>query len=234
MSGKLYIVPTPIGNLKDITLRAIEILKEADYILAEDTRVSGKLLNHLDIQKSLYPHHAHNEHKHDRFLEDLNSGKTIALVSDAGTPAISDPGHLFVKACLQNDIDVEVLPGPTAFVPALIKSGFPTDAFMFEGFLPHKKGRKTKIESFLDESKTIILYESPHRMKKLLEEFKEYLGDERKISASREITKKFEETITGTVAELIEHFESNEPRGEFVVIIEGNRQKKQKINKYKQ
>jgi len=234
MPGKLYIVPTPIGNLKDITLRAIEVLKNVDLILAEDTRVSAKLLKHYQISKPLIAHHSHNEHKNKSILNDLITGKDIALISDAGTPAISDPGHVLVKECIANNIKIESLPGATAFVPALINSGFPTDSFVFEGFLPHKKGRKTKIESFINQTRTIILYESPHRVIKLLEELNSILGQEKKISISREITKKFEETIIGTSAELLAHFKDNEPRGEFVVCIEGNRQKKVKVNKYKQ
>ena len=234
MSGRLHIVPTPIGNLKDITLRAIEVLKAADLILAEDTRVTVRLLKHLEISKPIIAHHAHNEHKNSGIINDLLNGKQIALVSDAGTPAISDPGHVIVKACLENNIAVESLPGPTAFVPALINSGFPTDSFIFEGFLPHKKGRKTKVESLIDEPRTVILYESPHRMHKLLEEFNSILGEDRNISVSREITKKFEETITGTVNELLNHFTNTDPRGEFVVVVEGIRKKKVKVNKYKQ
>ena len=234
MSGRLHIVPTPICNLKDITLRAIEVLKAADLILAEDTRVTGRLLKHLEISKPIIAHHAHNEHKNSGIINDLLNGKQIALVSDAGTPAISDPGHVIVKACLENNIAVESLPGATAFVPALINSGFPTDSFIFEGFLPHKKGRKTKVESLIDEPRTVILYESPHRMHKLLEEFNSILGENRNISVSREITKKFEETITGTVNELLNHFTNTDPRGEFVVVVEGIRKKKVKVNKYKQ
>lgn len=233
MSGTLYIVPTPIGNLKDITLRAIEILNHVDAILCEDTRTSGKLLKHLEISKPTFAHHAHNETKNDKFISELQAGKDLALISDAGTPAISDPGHLLVKECIENKIEIISLPGPTAFVPALINSGFPTESFIYEGFLPHKKGRKTKIQNLENSEKTTVLYESPHRIKKLLSEFEDILGQERQISVSREITKKFEETIRGSVREIKNHFETHEPRGEFVVIVKGKQVKKEKVNKYK-
>ena len=192
-------------------------------------------INHYEIKTPMTSYYIHNEHRVlESVIEKLQSGINIAMISDAGTPAISDPGHVIVKACLENNIAVESLPGPTAFIPALINSGFPTDSFIFEGFLPHKKGRKTKVESLIDEPRTVILYESPHRMHKLLEEFNSILGEDRNISVSREITKKFEETITGTVNELLNHFTNTDPRGEFVVVVEGIRKKKVKVNKYKQ
>ena len=190
---KLYIVPTPIGNLEDITLRAIRILKEADIILAEDTRTSGVLLKHLGITKKMYAHHMHNEHKTVELItEKIASGQKVALISDAGTPAISDPGFLLIRECLSKGIEVECLPGPTAFVPALVNSGLPCDAFCFEGFLPQKKGRQTKLKSLVNEHRTMVFYESPHRLVKALEQFAEYFGAERKAAVSRELTKMFE------------------------------------------
>jgi 16S rRNA (cytidine1402-2'-O)-methyltransferase len=217
----LTLIPTPIGNLEDITLRAVRYLKEVDYVLCEDTRVSGKLLKHLSIEKPLYPFHLHNEHKKlNGIIDELKAGKHIGLVSDAGTPAISDPGFLLVREALNQNIPVESLPGPTAFVPALIKSGFPTDRFVFEGFLPQKKGRKTRIEHIVEENRTVVLYESPYRVTKLLDSLKE-LDYDRKVSVSREITKMFEETITGTLEVVIEHFKHKPPKGEFVVVLEG-------------
>ncbi len=222
MDTQLYLVPTPIGNLEDITFRAIRVLKEVDLILAEDTRTTGKLLKHYEISTPQKSYHIHNEHKVlNQVIQQLEEGKKIALVSDAGTPAISDPGFLLVRACLQNNVVVECLPGPTAFVPALVKSGFPTDRFLFEGFLPHKKGRQTKIQSFIEEPRTIVLYESPHRMIKALEQFVEILGEERKVSVSRELTKIYEETVTGTTKEVLEFFKQKGAKGEIVIILEG-------------
>ncbi len=218
---KLYVVPTPVGNLEDITLRALKVLKEVDIILAEDTRQTKKLLDHFQIQKQLFAHHKFNEHKTVEVItEKLKSGLKIALVSDGGTPGISDPGHILISACIKENINVECLPGATAFVPALVNSGFATDEFVFFGFLPHKKGRQTKLKEIALESKTVILYESPFRVLKLLEELQIHIGNERKISTSREISKMFEETNRGSAAELIEHFKKKAPKGEFVVVIE--------------
>lgn len=218
----LYLVPTPIGNLEDITLRAIRVLKEVDLILAEDTRTSGKLLNHLEIRKPLKSYHIHNEHKSlQSIIDQLEEGKTMALISDAGTPAISDPGFLLVRECLKNKILIECLPGATAFVPALVKSGFATDRFVFEGFLPHKKGRQTRLQLITEESKTTVLYESPHRLLKTLEQLENLLEPERKVSVSRELTKVYEETITGTVAEVKAHFNKGNIKGEIVIVIDG-------------
>ncbi len=218
--SKLYIVPTPVGNLEDITLRALRILKEADLILAEDTRQTKKLLDHFQIKKQLLPYHKFNEYKTvESVTEKIKSGITIALVSDGGTPGISDPGHILIAACIAENIQVECLPGATAFVPALVNSGFATDEFVFIGFLPHKKGRQTKLKKIAAIEKTILLYESPFRILKLLEELKLHIGTERKISCSREISKMFEETVRGTADELILHFTKKEPRGEFVVVI---------------
>jgi 16S rRNA (cytidine1402-2'-O)-methyltransferase len=223
MSGKLYLVPTPIGNLEDITLRALRILKEVDAILAEDTRQSIKLLKNYSIEKQLIPYHMHNEHRElSRFIDMLQSGKKFALVSDAGTPAISDPGFLLVRECLKENIQVECLPGATAFVPALVKSGLPATSFCFEGFLPDKKGRQTKIKELSKETRTIVLYESPHRLVKCLNQLKEFFGAERKVSVSRELTKMFEETVNGTIEELIAHYEAKPPKGEIVMVIAGS------------
>ncbi|BDD02539.1 16S rRNA (cytidine(1402)-2'-O)-methyltransferase [Aureibacter tunicatorum] len=220
--GKLYIVPTPIGNLEDITLRALNVLKEVDSILAEDTRTSSVLLKHYEITKPLKSYHIHNEHKVlAPIIERINEGENIALVSDAGTPAISDPGYLLVRECLANEIEVEALPGATAFVPALIKSGFPTDRFVFEGFLPHKKGRQTRIKEIAEEKRTVILYESPHRINKAVEQFKEFMGEDRYISISRELTKLYEETITGTVEEVLVAITERKIKGEMVVVVAG-------------
>lgn len=220
--AKLYIVPTPIGNLEDITLRAIRILEQVDYILAEDTRTTSVLLRHLGIEKKMYSHHKFNEHATAASLaEAIGGGQTVALVSDAGTPAISDPGFLLVRTCVEAGIEVETLPGPTAFVPALVQSGFPCDRFCFEGFLPQKKGRNKRIAALADEERTMIFYESPYRVVKLLQQLAETLGEEREASVSREITKKFEQTVRGTLAELIAHFTANEPKGEFVVTVAG-------------
>ena len=220
--SKLFLVPTPIGNLEDITLRAIRILKESDLILAEDTRTSGKLLKHLDVNTQMQSFHMHNEHKIlDRIVAKLKMGTQIAMISDAGTPGISDPGFLLVRACVENEIPTECLPGATALIPALVQSGFPTDRFIFEGFLPPKKGRQTRLMQWAEETKTIVFYESPHKIGKTLKQLQEFVGGERRLSASREISKKFEETIRGTVDELIVHFETKAPKGEFVVILEG-------------
>ena len=220
--GKLYLVPTPIGNLEDITLRAIRILKEVDIVLAEDTRTSGNLLKHLDVKTKLQAFHAHNEHRAlQGTIQLLQQGKNLALISDAGTPGISDPGFLLVRECHVHNIPVECLPGPTAFVPAIVKSGLPSDKFVFEGFLPHKKGRKTRIEKLMDEDRTIIFYESPYRLVKTLEQLKEAFGAERQASVSRELTKMFEETRNGTLAELAAHYTKHTPKGEIVLIVAG-------------
>ena len=218
--GDLIIVPTPVGNLGDITLRALETFKSCDLILAEDTRVSSKLLNHYDIKKPLQAFHLANEHKVvGRVVETIENNEITVLISDAGTPAISDPGYLLVRACIEKGIRVECLPGATAFVPALVTSGLPCDAFVFDGFLPHKKGRMKKLEHLKSIGKTIVLYESPHRLMKLLGELKEYFDDDTLVVVSREISKKFEETIRGTAAELEQHFTTKPPKGEFVVVI---------------
>ena len=220
--AKLYIVPTPIGNLEDITLRAIRILEEVDYILAEDTRTTSVLLKHLGIEKKMYSHHKFNEHATSAMVaEAIEGGRNVALLSDAGTPGISDPGFLLVRTCVEAGLDVETLPGPTAFVPALVQSGFPCDRFCFEGFLPQKKGRNKRIAALADEERTMIFYESPFRVVKLLQQLSEVMGNEREASVSREITKKFEQTVRGTLAELIEHFTQNDPKGEFVIIVSG-------------
>ena len=215
-------VPTPIGNLGDITLRAIETLKNADLILAEDTRTSGFLLKHLQITKPLKPYHQHNEHKVlQEMVELLGAGKTIALVSDAGTPGISDPGFLLVREAIRNGFDVSCLPGPTAFVPAIVASGFPCNEFVFYGFLPQKKGRQTKLKALATEERTFILYESPFRLEKLLKELGEYLGGERRASVSRELSKLYEETRRGSLRELIAHYAAKPAKGEIVVVVEG-------------
>ena len=215
-------MPTPIGNLEDITLRAIRILEEVDYILAEDTRTTSVLLKHLGIEKKMYSHHKFNEHATSAMVaEAIEGGRNVALVSDAGTPGISDPGFLLVRTCVEAGLDVETLPGPTAFVPALVQSGFPCDRFCFEGFLPQKKGRNKRIAALADEERTMIFYESPFRVVKLLQQLSEVMGNEREASVSREITKKFEQTVRGTLAELIEHFTQNDPKGEFVIIVSG-------------
>jgi 16S rRNA (cytidine1402-2'-O)-methyltransferase len=222
--GKLILVPTPIGNLEDITLRGLKVLQQADAILAEDTRQTSKLLNHYEISKPLWSYHAHNEHKQiDNLLKELTAGKTLALVSDAGTPAISDPGFLLVRACLQASISVECLPGATAFVPALVKSGLPSDAFIFLGFLPEKKGRQTAFKKLVDIEYTMVFYESPHRLLKTLEQLKEYLGQDRLASVSRELTKIYEETINGTLVQLIEYYTTHPIKGEFVLIVDGKK-----------
>ncbi len=227
--GKLYIVPTPVGNLEDITLRAIRILKEADLILAEDTRISSILTKHYGISTRLVSHHKFNEHDTvknfaDRILKDEN----IALISDAGTPSISDPGYLLTKTCLDLGIEVECLPGATAFVPALVNSGFPSDRFCFEGFLPQKKGRQKRLKELANESRTMIFYESPFRLVKTLEQFVEFFGSERRISVSRELSKIHEENFRGTAAEVLAHFSSKTVKGEIVIVLEGNPDKKSK------
>lgn len=220
--SKLFIVPTPIGNLNDITLRALQVLKEVDYILAEDTRQTSKLLKHFEIEKKLVSYHQHNEHKSiDRIIEDLKQDKTIAVVSDAGTPGISDPGFLIVRACIQHQIAVECLPGATAFVPALVNSGFPCDKFVFEGFLPHKKGRQTRLNLLKEETRTIVFYESTHRLLKTLTQFAEFFGEDRLVSVSRELTKMHEENIRGTVNEVIDYYKVNVIKGEIVIIVQG-------------
>ncbi|WP_435623928.1 16S rRNA (cytidine(1402)-2'-O)-methyltransferase [Flagellimonas sp.] len=220
--GKLFLVPTPIGNLEDMTFRAIKVLKEVDLILAEDTRTSGKLLKHFEIDTPLQSHHMHNEHKQlDAIIQKLEEGTTLALISDAGTPAISDPGFLLTRACVQNNIEVECLPGATAFVPALVNSGLPNDRFVFEGFLPVKKGRQTRLETLAEEKRTLVFYESPHKLVKTLTQFGEYFGTDRPISVSRELTKLYEETVRGTVAEVLKHFETKPPKGEFVIVVAG-------------
>ncbi|HVW16444.1 MAG TPA: 16S rRNA (cytidine(1402)-2'-O)-methyltransferase [Mucilaginibacter sp.] len=219
-TGKLYLVPTPIGNLEDMTFRAIRVLKEADVILAEDTRTSAPLLKHFGIEKKVYAHHQHNEHQSsNEVIRFLKEGKNVALISDAGTPAISDPGFYLVREALRNNIEVECLPGATAFVPALVNSGFPTDRFCFEGFLPLKKGRQTRYKELAQEERTIILYESPHRLLKTLEEMITYFGAGRQISVSRELTKVFEETVRGTISEVKQYFETHPLKGEFVLCI---------------
>lgn len=222
--SKLYIVPTPIGNLEDITFRALTVLKEVDYILAEDTRTSGKLLKHFDITTPMQSHHMHNEHKTvDTLIKRMQSGETFALISDAGTPAISDPGFLLTRACIQNDIDVECLPGATAFVPALVNSGLPNDKFVFEGFLPVKKGRQTRLKLLAEESRTMIFYESPHKLLKTLTHFAEYFGEDRLVSVSRELTKLFEETKRGSVKEVLSYYTEKPAKGEIVIIVEGKK-----------
>jgi len=224
---KLYIVPTPIGNLEDITLRAIRILKEVDLILAEDTRKSGILLKHLDINKKMFAHHQHNEHKTvEMIAERIANGEKIALITDAGTPGISDPGFLLIRECIAKGIEIECLPGATAFVPALVNSGLPCDEFVFVGFLPQKKGRQTKIKSLANEQRTIVFYESPHRLVKALEQFMEFFGEDRKTSVSRELTKIFEENKRGTLKELAEYFKTKTVKGEIVIVVEGNKNKK--------
>lgn len=220
--GKLYIVPTPIGNLKDITLRAIEVLKEADLILAEDTRTSGKLLKAYDIGTPMQAHHMHNEHKTVvAITRRIREGATIALISDAGTPAISDPGFLLTRACVEAGLDVECLPGATALIPALVNSGLPNDRFVFEGFLPQKKGRQTRLKQLAEEHRTMVLYESPHKLLKTLDQLEEYLGPERPASVSRELTKLHEETIRGTLSEIRSHFMEHTLKGEFVIVVGG-------------
>jgi len=221
--AKLVLVPTPIGNLGDITIRALEVLKSADGVLAEDTRTSGRLLKHYEISQEMIPFHAHNEHRVvERIVERIKGGHTLALVTDAGTPGISDPGFLLVRACVAAGIEVETLPGATAFVPALVNSGFPTDRFCFEGFLPPKKGRNKRMLALESETRTMIFYESPHRISKTLQQFTEVFGPDREAVVAREITKLHEETIRGTLATLVAHFETHPPKGEMVVVLQGN------------
>lgn len=234
--SKLYIVPTPIGNLDDITLRAIKTLEAADYILAEDTRTTSFLLKHLGIEKKLYSHHKFNEHATAASVaEAIGEGRTVALVSDAGTPGISDPGFLLVRTCVEAGIEVETLPGATALIPALVQSGFPCDRFCFEGFLPQKKGRTKHLQELAEEQRSIIFYESPFRVVKCLEQLAEVFGEERKVSVSRELTKKFEQTVRGTIAEVLEHFREHEPKGEFVIVVAGcpKPEKEAKRNRYR-
>ena len=220
----LYLIPTPVGNLEDITLRALRLLKEVDLILVEDTRVSTKLLNHFEIGTSYESFHMHNEHhKTSKIIAQLKGGKDIAVISDAGTPGISDPGFLLVRAALEADVEVQCLPGPTALIPALVQSGIPCERFVFEGFLPVKKGRKTRLEELSKETKTMVFYESPHKLLKTLSHFETYFGADRLASVSREITKLYEETVRGTLAESIQHFQNQPPKGEFVIVVSGTK-----------
>ena len=220
--GKLYVVPTPVGNLEDMTFRAIRILKEADLILAEDTRTSGILLKHFEIKNSMMSHHKFNEHQTvEGIVNRIKAGQTVALISDAGTPAISDPGFLVVRECVRSGIEVQCLPGATAFVPALVSSGLPNDRFCFEGFLPQKKGRMTRLTALQDEARTMIFYESPYRLVKTLTQFMEFFGADRPVSVCREISKIHEECVRGSLAEVVQHFTANEPKGEIVVILGG-------------
>lgn len=228
-AGKLYLVPTPVGNLEDMTFRAIRVLKEVDLILAEDTRTTSVLLKHFEIENKMLSHHKFNEHQTtDNVVNRLKSGETIALVSDAGTPAISDPGFFLVRACVEAEIEVECLPGPTAFVPALVNSGLPNDRFCFEGFLPQKKGRQTKLKEMAEEHRTMIVYESPFRLVKTLAQFEEFMGADRQVSVSREISKVHEETVRGTVSEVRSYFEQHAPKGEIVMILGGKPDEKRK------
>ena len=228
--AKLYIVPTLIGNLDDITLRAVDVLREVDFILAEDTRTTSFLLRHLGIEKKLHSHHKFNEHATVKMVAgSIAAGRNAALVSDAGTPGISDPGFLLVRTCVEAGIEVETLPGATALVPALVQSGFPCDRFCFEGFLPQKKGRAKQLQSLADEERTMVFYESPYRVVKCLEQFAEVFGSERRVSVSRELTKKFEQTVRGTVAEVLEHFRTTEPKGEFVIVLAGKPKPKREL-----
>lgn len=221
-NGKLYILATPIGNLEDISLRTLRLLKEADLVLCEDTRTSGILLKHYEIKQPLQSYHKFNEHQlTEKVIGQLQSGKTIALISDAGTPGISDPGFLLARAAVAAGLEVEAPPGATALIPALVKSGLPSDRFCFEGFLPHKKGRQTRFKQLAEETRTMVFYESPYRVLKTLEELAQYCGPERQASVSREITKKFEETINGSLADLIQHFKAHAPKGEFVIVLAG-------------
>lgn len=234
--SKLYIVPTPIGNLEDMTIRAIRVLKEVDLILAEDTRTSAKLLKHFDIGTHMHSHHMHNEHKTvENIISRLKAGETIALISDAGTPAISDPGFLLTRACVENNIAVECLPGATAFVPALVNSGLPNDKFVFEGFLPEKKGRQTRYLALAQEARTMIFYVSPHKLVKTLAEFVTYFGEDRQVCVSRELSKLHEENVRGTAKEVLTHFETKPPKGEIVVVVAGkNSDHKKQESKEKQ
>ncbi len=222
--GKLILVPTPIGNLEDITLRALHVLRDCDILYAEDTRVTKKLLNHFEIHKMVKSFHAHNEHRLlDRYIEEIKNNTACALVSDAGTPGISDPGFLLVRACLKEQIEVECLPGPTALIPALVASGFPCDTFVFEGFLPHKKGRQTTLQRIEKETRTVLFYESPHRLLKCLEQMEIIFGEDRRICVVREISKKFETYHRGNVKEMKEYFQNNDPKGEIVLVVEGKK-----------
>lgn len=230
--SKLHIVPTPIGNLKDITLRAIETLKNVDLILCEDTRKTGILLKHFDISNKLKSHHKFNEHKTTSdIINNLKSGSQIALVSDAGTPGISDPGFFLIRECIENNIEIETLPGATAFVPALVNSGLPCDKFVFEGFLPQKKGRQKRLKELSEETRTMIFYESPHRIVKTLDKFAEFFGQNRKASVSRELSKIYEENIRGTLKELSDFYKAKQAKGEIVIVIEGNSEIKSNKNK---
>ncbi len=225
--GILHVVPTPIGNLEDITYRAIRVLKESDFILAEDTRTSGFLLKHYEIGTKMFSHHKFNEHQNSQqIVERIKAGANVALISDAGTPAISDPGFLIVRSCVEAGIRIECLPGATAFVPALVMSGLPNDRFCFEGFLPPKKGRQTRLKELASEQRTMVFYESPYRVIKTLTQFAEFFGPDRLVTTSREISKIYEETSRGTLTELIEHFTIKEPRGEFVIVVSGKELKK--------
>ena len=225
--GKLYVVPTPVGNLEDMTFRAIRVLKEADLILAEDTRTSGILLKHYEIKNAMQSHHKFNEHKTvESIVNRIKAGETVALISDAGTPGISDPGFLIVRECVKNDIEVQCLPGATAFVPALVSSGLPDERFCFEGFLPQKKGRMTRLKALQEEKRTMIFYESPYRLVKTLTQFVEYFGAERPVSVCREISKIHEESVRGTLTDVIAHFTVNEPKGEIVIIVGGKEDRK--------
>lgn len=220
--GKLYVVPTPVGNLEDMTFRAIRILKEADLILAEDTRTSGILLKHFEIKNAMQSHHKFNEHQTvEKVVERIKAGETVALISDAGTPGISDPGFLVVRECVRNGIEVQCLPGATAFVPALVASGLPDERFCFEGFLPQKKGRMTRLNALKEETRTMIFYESPYRLVKTLRQFIEYFGPDRQVSVCREISKVHEESVRGTLQEVVAHFAETEPRGEIVIVLGG-------------
>jgi 16S rRNA (cytidine1402-2'-O)-methyltransferase len=220
--GKLYVVPTPVGNLEDMTFRAVRILKEADLILAEDTRTSGILLKHYEIKNAMQSHHKFNEHQTvERIINRLKAGETIALISDAGTPGISDPGFLLVRECVKNEIEVQCLPGATAFVPAIVSSGLPDERFCFEGFLPQKKGRLTRLKMLQEERRTMIFYESPYRLVKTLTQFVAFFGENRKVSVCREISKVHEESVRGTLSEVIAHFTEKEPKGEIVIVVSG-------------
>ena len=221
-TGMLYVVPTPVGNMEDMTFRAIRVLKEVDFILAEDTRTSSVLLHHFDIKNELHSHHKFNEHQTcQKVVDRLLAGQTAALISDAGTPGISDPGFMLVRECVKNDIEVQTLPGATAFVPALVSSGLPCDKFVFEGFLPQKKGRQKRLSELNEETRTLVFYESPYRVVKTLEQFAEVFGEERQVSCCREISKIHEESVRGTVAEVLQHFKEHEPKGEFVIVVGG-------------
>lgn len=222
--GMLYVVPTPVGNMEDMTFRAIKVLKEVDFILAEDTRTSSVLLHHYDIKNELHSHHKFNEHQTcKKVVERLQAGQSAALISDAGTPGISDPGFMLVRECVRNGIEVQTLPGATAFVPALVSSGMPCDKFVFEGFLPQKKGRQKRLGELKDETRTMVFYESPYRVVKTLEQFAEVFGPERQVACCREISKVHEESVRGTIAEVLKHFKEREPKGEFVIVLEGRK-----------